>query len=391
VLDLGAYQPECLRVYRIILGYRAWHAQCVHYLSNTDLSHYTFNQALKIQAFLTYEKKAFFKKILTQQQKASVLLALTEELLIIEADTPEQRYQYLKHLKQILITRVEDRQAELQAPLNTEDQVLATLILGWTQQGTYQMGMLSSESVSRSLEEYPQLPILRERLSPEFQWGLNQATGTAFMGLSLYFSNWMGYSYQTAFALSQFMLAQQDILVMLGNTVDPYLGGLMRWDEIGLVEKEAILQWMSGLLVHCGLNIGGPMASIAAAYTAATAVGTLLAEGTEYMARYLGLSSANQQFVKAMAHMLGYSTTYVYGFKIIEGYLNPPETPSMPDQQALQLFGFENFKDISEKTVKSRYYTLARQTHPDRCPTDACLLEMEQLNEAYQILRKKLQ
>jgi hypothetical protein len=165
----------------------------------------------------------------------------------------------------------------------------------------------------------------------------------------------------------------------------------MRWDEIGLVEKEAILQWMSGLLVHCGLNIGGPMASIAAAYTAATAVGTLLAEGTEYLARYLGLSSANQQFAKAMAHMLGYSTTYVYGFKIIEGYLNPPEIPSMPDQAALQLFGFENFKDISEKTVKNRYYTLARQTHPDRCPTDACLSEMEQLNEAYQVLRKKLQ
>ena len=94
-----------------------------------------------------------------------------------------------------------------------------------------------------------------------------------------------------------------------------------------------------------------------------------------------------KSIVQVAAHMAVYTLAYRQGFQWAHQLGWSPDK-TMSQAEALRTLGLTT--SVSEREVKQRYRELAKQYHPDKCPTPECAAAMIQVNDAQAILTKKL-
>jgi len=244
---------------------------------------------------LTYEKKGFWGKCFAEQtlnEIIKILYGFTERNFT-KSDT--ELYRELLTTKKNLSDEIRQREIQLKAGQTYFQSIAAIFILAVTQHPEYQIGRLSARFADYS-GEHSKIPILREKLSTSLKNKLEHATGTSFLGISLLIARRIGYSYHLIMTLNRIPLSQINALFYIGflcDTVSQYIGlpvlnsiekrtlmrfvGLLerlkraiRSDELGVIEKELIIQWMSGLGIHLALTGGQAVIPATLGYTVAT-------------------------------------------------------------------------------------------------------------------------
>ncbi len=407
---------KIVRLERTIQIYQTWGQVLREYASTVKSADLT--AAFTAQQLLSYDKKAFFKKCLQSQSVFSVFQSIKKTLGDLKLEAPEglnKVYLELLKRKKRLQQELSTLEQHIKASQTYSQTLLATAILGIQQQPEYQLGQLAATLNAQFLDQFPELPIIGERLPPALLHQLQQAVGLSFLSITLYTSNYFGYSYQLIACLNRILFAQINLWIQVGAyadamvqaTLEPLVDALkriasphwalmmdcilnhLRWDELGLLEKEKMLQWLSGLGLHLGLEQSHTFTPAFMGYM----VGTTLAETTSAWVEHAALAYDQEEHsvlaLKALTHFITYSYAYRLAHQSTLDWWVEAE-PLMSQHQAFEILGLGQYAKFKE--VHQRYRELAMRYHPDKCQVDCeqASDKMAAFNNAYSVLKKKL-
>ncbi len=346
-----------------------------------------------------------------QHPQAHFLVARLYQTLQDQPQTGPELLTALTQQKRRLCAQISDQELALQARWPMWKKAAATLALSVSQQPDYQLGQLSSQAMSRQLDQQSWSAALREPLPPELAHQLNHVVGFSFLGIALWVSNQVGYAYHALGAVNRAVFAHITPLLRLSRVLDtvmtrtalPVIESLeqklgktpqffhvlkqgLRFDEIGFLEKEPTLQWLNGL----GINVlmsGQPVLASGLAYSLATLTSHSAMGLVEQAAHWGEISPELTTVGKVAAHMALYSLAYREGLNWSHQWGLYPQT-GLSQAEALSRLGLT--AGVKEKEIQRRYRQLSKQFHPDKCPTPDCAQTMVGLNEAYAVLSKKM-
>jgi len=408
-----------LRVQRIINIYQLWEK---HLTSNqytqtraNDLTHF-----LQLYRLFTYEKKAIFKQGFAGQFLYVVLQdlnAFMQTSANINENNTRILLDRLMTNRNELRTRVRNLEEQLQSQYRGMQKILAdtfsAVVLGVLQHPEYQLGRFTSEFMDHSFTQCSGIPVLNEALPPDLKNKLGHASGFAVLLISLIFSTRLGYSYHLVATITRIPLSHINALFRLGEWLDSigyhvdhkfltplenlspqqltYLfeqyRSLIRWDELGVIEKDTLLQWITGLGIHLMLTmISGGQWFIPAitGYGVATGCREIAGWVTKKVAQIFGLSQETSTFAQVMAHITAYTCTYPYGFRL-GAWFSPRQSAELSYAEALKVFGLHS--STTQTEIRKRFHELGLQYHPDKCQTEQCARQMVQIDRAYETLK----
>jgi len=412
---LNSFFSEAIRIQRTITAFQYWNT----ILSSIKIDHtilHSLITAIKIQSLLTYEKKAFFRRYFAEQQAHNIVQSLygfiTSSANVNKTNSILQTDLIAK--KNYSRTEIQKKETKLKEHQSYIQSILSTLTLAVTQHPEYQLGRVSTQFTDILLTS-SRLPILNEELSATLQNRLGYIVGLSYLTTSLLFSSRIGYSYHTIATINRIPLSQINMLFQAGQACDwisqytglpmlnavgkltpNQLNGLLEWvknfirfDELGVIEKETLIQWITGLGIILIITGGQSIIPTIMAYTVATGCREAAGKLTEKIAQKCGLNQQATIFAQVCAHITAYSFAYPYGFKLGQ-WLTRPKPSGLSDAEALNIFGLH--ANANEKEIKTKYKELALKFHPDKCKEECGHGEkMAEIYNAYEILTKKMQ
>lgn len=412
---LNSFFSEAIRMQRTITAFQYWDK----ILSSTKIDHTQLHNlitAIKIQSLLTYEKKTFFRKYFAEQEAHNIVKSLYD-FVTHKANVNKNAATLRTDLiakKNHSRTEIQKKETKLKEHQTYMQSILSTFALAVTQHPEYQLGRVSTEFTDILLTS-SQLPILNEQLSAPLRNRLGYTIGLSFLTTSLLFSRRIGYTYHMIATINRIPLSQINMLFQAGQVCDcisQYIGlpilnatdkltpnqlnGLLEWvknfircDELGVIEKEALIQWITGLGIVLIMTGGQSIIPSLLAYTVATGCREGAGKLTEKIAQKCGLNQQATTFAQVCAHITAYSFAYPYGFKLGQ-WLTRPKPSGLSDAEALNIFGLH--ANANEKEIKTKYRELALKFHPDKCKEECGHGEkMAEIYNAYEILTKKMQ
>jgi hypothetical protein len=409
---LGKRFREVLRRQRIHWLYERWQETLNRLSTSFSASSNSWKSQVARQSALTHEKKRVFQQLL-KQQPVSILISRLYHSEQAQPLSAELRIAQLRIDIQTLRVIIREREKDLVIRDSVWRQIAATLLLSVTQQPEFQLGQVASTFTARQLDQYSPIAALREPLPEPLAKQLQNAVGFAFLGIGLSVSNYVGYSYHGIAVLNRALSAQITSLLrvsceadrVIQRTIIPlieqceritsadkpiweWLKQAVRWDEIGFLEKEAVWQWFTGLGMSIAFTPGQPILATTLAYGLATTAGQTTVNLIDYTASYWDVSPEVMSIAQVAAHMAIYTLAYRQGFHWANQLGLMPEN-GMSQVEALKTLGLTT--GVNERQVKQRYRELAKQFHPDKCPTPECAAAMILINTAQEILTKKMQ
>jgi hypothetical protein len=403
---------EAIRVGRIIDMHRHWLNLVIQ--KATELVR---KPLIDIKRIFTQEKRIVYRKKLNEQ-KANVIVQdvceFLEEEKLPGTLLPSQVHASLLKRKQRMVLDIQHREAMIQQPHSLSQHAWARASLSFERQLHYQMAGISVGSID-AMMTHTQWPIFKEELPPALKRTVEKLSGVMFVGVDLAVMHWLGSSYQFIHFANDLMLSQLENLFNLGAVFEyptrfavlpslekieailppsvkksfANLKDMLRTDEIGMLEKEEIVRWFSGLGINVGMGSlaagSAVIAPTAFAYTFATLMRAGSMQMLESIEKKYRADPNRMQFVKFFTQLLVYSYSYYLGVQF-GFYLFPQQTlTQMSEAEALQTFGFHKKPDAQE--IQKRYHELAIKNHPDKCKTDC--LPMDRINVAYGVLKKQ--
>ncbi len=413
---------EVVRIQRIIDIYKYWErvldSHSLSQTSSNDLKH-----MIQLQRLLTYEKKAVFQYGFANQ----ILHSITESLNAFTEAPANRNKNAVNLLANLIISKnqlrrkVFNRETQLKSHYRGLQRTLftsiSTIILGALQHPEYQLGRFTSEFMDHMFTQ-TRLPIMNEPLSKELKNQVGHATGFSVLLTSLLFSTRLGYSYQLVSTITRIPLAQIDLLFRIGAWLDSVgqhidssllaplenlsptqlsslfeqSRNLMRWDELGVIEKDALLQWITGLCVHLMLGaLSGAQTIIPfiTGYMAATGCREATGWLTKKVTQKYNFHQESSTFAQIMVHITAYTCAYPYGYIFGNWLFNKSQPSGLSVNKALNILGLHS--SATEEDVRKQFRQLALQNHPDKCATQSCSEKMTEINHAYELLTKKMQ
>jgi hypothetical protein len=409
---LGKKFREVLRQQRIRWLYERWQETLNRLSTSLTASSNSWKSQVARQSALTYEKKRAFQQLL-KQQPVSILVSRLYRSEQAQPLSAELRIVQLRVDIQTLRIAIIRQEKSLLARDSVWRQMAATVLLSLTQQPEFQLGQVASSFTARQLDQYSPIAALREPLPEPLAKQLQHAVGFAFLGIGLSVSNYVGYSYHGIAVINRALSAQITSLSrisceadrLIQRTVIPlleqcekitgtdkliweWLKQAVRWDEIGFLEKESVWHWLTGLGMSVAFTPGQPVLATTLAYGLATAASHAMVSLIDYGAPYWDVSPEMVSMAQVAFHMTIYTLAYRQGFQWAHQLGLMPENV-MSQAEALKTLGLTT--GVSERQMKQRYRELAKQFHPDKCPTAECANAMIQVNAAQAVLIKKMQ
>lgn len=336
----------------------------------------------KLSRLFTYEKKNFFTEAFKKEDSIRLFSELNKLLEKTEDyKDPQKIINHIKEEKQAIKTKLEKQEAHIMSQYGFWEKMASFFGLAVTEQPTCKIGMMGfdigldsidhiegmqpekTRAFYEKIDEWGNRLVpawIQERLNPERDVKIIQSlTGVFCFIADQGVSSWMGYTYRSIAAINRVLFSQFDALVTIGAKA-----GL---DEISLLEKEAVMNWFSGLGIHLILQNSNYRLPTFVSYTTATtfsfAASVLIddlfkneIEDKEWNPKAIAICK--------FALQAGiYSKIYSSSFKIAVEFSQ--STEGMSTTQALKTMGFYSHPD--KRDLKKRYYELALQNHHDKC------------------------
>ena len=403
--------PKLVRLQRVASVYESWNKFLQQQLQ-TALPPNLIT-AIAVQQLLTYDQKHFFSKLFKAQTVDYIVNAIDQNI------QPEESNQ--KNLQRFIANKnaVKAKAAVLEAELKNKQSYLTAAIstasLAIRQQPEYQLGQIAATVNAHFLDQFANIPVLGEQLTPQMLAQVGHATGVSFLSITLFLSKQFGYSYQLIAAISRMLLAQTSILFKAGNlsntvldhTVNPllelcstsiakkhvdkiaWLKEAINFDELGIIEKDWYINWLTGLAVQLGMTMGDNVTQAFCGYVGGTTIGGTASAFAEKCAKQFDLDDTATIALKTITHFVVYSSAYSYAYNFADLYLVDKQL--LQQAQAYQILGLGQYAKAEE--VQQKYRELALKHHPDKCGAscDSSFAEMAKINAAYGVLKKKFQ
>jgi hypothetical protein len=399
---------SAIRELRIISAYERWLTYLPSLLNATGAQLNIWQNTVKIQRVLTWEKKAFFKQFFQAQPAQAILSRLETE--IQSHPTAPILVSALRTQKTRLIARVAQQESQLLADQSLWQRGLASVWISFTQQPDYLLGEQSFLGSVKQMDQLPRsIPVLSEPLPEPMKKKCAGLTGLTFLVIGISVSQYAGYYAHTIGAMNRVFTAQVTAWFRVSNILD---NGLTRWvipllvrmtpgnfaliqklrtDELSLLEHDRFIQWCNGLIINGLLAWNQPWLYTFMGYSLATAAGEAAMKGIDHFARHRPMKAESLNFLKVAVHIAVYLPAYQLGvYCAIK--LAPPKPARMPLVEALRHFGlFES--PTTEQAVKKHYRQLSLRFHPDKCQGEDCKnadARMALMTEAREILLERV-
>ncbi len=407
------------RLLRITHLYNDWRQTLIQQSAALLQKNAGLSKSIFIKRLLTSGKKTILKQSF-EHQKASIIIQTLYSILKRELAKNKRKEDILSDLrkeKATLCRNIDQAEHQLTQKETNLQAILSTLILSVTDQPIYQLGYLTQSLGMHLSDKVPWLPILGEKLEEGFAEKWQHAQGMSFFVLSFLIANWFNYSYHFISSLNRFLFSQTNWLIKSGHYIDTamqytlipclnklkeivpdymnntfiWLKNFVRFDEIGLLEKERLLQWLSGLVINLITARENIVANIMG-YTAATGCADGARRLVEYGCDGIGLDKKITHGISTFAHMAVYPYAYRFGF-MTGHYIAPRKLydDEITPANALKIFGLHG--SPTKSNIQKRYHQLSKANHPDRCKLNKNCDTAEdrtiEINKAYSVLAKK--
>ena len=407
---------KLIRLQRVTSAYEAW-CNVLQQQLHSELNHNIIT-AIAVQQLLTYDQKAYFTKLFKTQTVGYIISAIEKN--IQPEDTDSKNLQRFIANKNAIKTKAAALEVELKNKQSYLTAALATATLATTKQTEYQLGQIAATLNAHFLDQFTNVPVIGERLAPEMLTRVGRATGLSFLSITLFLSHKFGYSYQLIATISRILLAQTSILFKAGNlsntvldhTINPLLelcstavakqyAEKITWlqetlnfdelgiDELGIIEKDLYINWVTGLGVQLGMTMGENITQAFCGYIGGTTIGATTSAIAEEYAKKFDLDDTSILALKTITHFVLYSYAYSYAYNFADLYLVDKQL--LPQAQAYGILGLGQYAKAHE--VQQKYRELALKYHPDKCGSNCAesFAKMTQINTAYSVLKKKFQ
>lgn len=424
------YFVEDIRMLRISIVYEKWleklQTKQQELQQKNDLS--PLAVALQIEEFLTTQKKNFFEQFLSMhfavlvreklnfflEQQGNATLssyAIYKKIRAQKVEIKERAKNVEKELKQLetwlsflmasFILCVKD---------NPEFMLVHNLI-------TFGEPAISEATDGRLLPEG------LNKLSANF-------SGFVFLCMTFWGSSLVGYSsYQIPASIGRQFLRHITFVLNAGSFCDEIsisslnkffnavlavaperwhypieaMQEFFRFDEVGMVEKSSLINFLTGLAIHHFLIRGVDAVSSAFAYTMASFMHYVVGKGVDEIACKNGVSESKTNFLKMIAQITAYSLSYRLSSNVNLSYLKSSGLWSLDSGNSSQLSlrsdsvipakeeGRLHFFDTT-KNLKQQLRKLSLELHPDRCSGDKhlCKEKWITMNAEYEELMQAL-
>lgn len=401
-----------VRNYRILRIYQHWEAALNNVFTkfNTDDPADDWTSLTTFLRLFSYEKKQFFHEAVKTENTILIFGQLTMLLNSRqELNNAEKMLNYLKLEKQTIATKLDEDKNQLLNKYPSWKKMIAFLGLAFTEQPSYQVGMLGFELGNDSIASLEKLdPEKAKAINDQInEWGnkvvpswvqdyldperdlkiIQHLTGFFCLVVNQGFSSWLGYSYYFVSSVNRVLFSQFDALVSLGSTFG--------FDEINLLEHEKSMHWLSGLGIHLlFLQNSTHLLPTFFSYLAAT---TVSYSSNLVISDLIKKNIEDKEIFNPKALLLGkfaieaciYSKVYSTSFEKVAEVMQSELTKN------LKTMGF--YAHPSKEDLKRRYRELAVEYHPDKCKTrnlDSSSCEtnaknMRDLNQAYSYLKSR--
>jgi hypothetical protein len=402
---------EIVRTYRTIYFCKKWsqHLSAVQEKVQEELANPNLQLTLYLRRLMTYEKAAFFRQHFKAQRADHIIDELYKfvshrDNVDFSADALLAK---LKDEEKQILTSMRATEAILKANQTTCQQAIAELTLAITQLPAYQLGT-QVVSLLNKLSDASNLPILAHPLPDALnEERIQTIAGIGFLGISLGMLRLTGYSYYFIATINNILFAHIDLLTQVGEVCDklaqrvglPLLDWLqsltpeimrnvienlkevIRFDRVGVAEKEKVMRWLSGLGVNLMMARKHMPSAAIFGYTAATTGAMVTDTLVKASAIRLGADTRAAQAVGSVVRAIAYPQIYKAGYRTGISFFFVSD-----EIRALRTLGL--VKNATETEIHRRYRELAFLCHPDR-PQDQCKQDMAQINKAYKLLMKK--
>jgi hypothetical protein len=416
---LGSTFDSVFRTIRLMNLHQMWQLVLAKELANLLKLESKFSTAFEIEKILTYGKKEVFQRAFTSQKAISLIDYLYNKM---EKDkkwdlSPRQILLEMRHERRALCKTLENNENKLKQKESLLQNVLANILLGIIEQPMYQLGYLAHQLGTDMLDK---VSFLGPKVEENFARKWRHAQGATFLTLSFLAANWFSYSYHFIAAGNRFLFAHINWLFTLGNPLDEkiqnfsvpcidkmekampnymrgvfkYIKDAIRLDELGVLEKEAKLQWLAGLCLNL---VGSGFKNIlphTMGYSFGTAGASCADKLTVFSCQTIGMDEKTARGFGAIAHFFSYPYSYSLGYNTCN-YLFPQLSyDTMTQSEALKIFGFLSNR-VAEADIQKRFHKLSSEHHPDKCNINGnCQTAHEEttlINRAYATLIKKNQ
>jgi len=422
--NLGKSYTEIMRTQETLMLYQAWERELVStQQAQAKISPVSARKLARVQC-LTYKKKDYFKNFLSPANGQRNIVIFTVLQLWAENFSQSKNLTGPQLLRELQVRnaslqqRVRNKEKNLTAELTYTDIMLAKIILAMTQQPDYQLGCAWQAATVQTL--------FANNLDLEVKNTVENTVGLIFLGIGFTGSYYVGYWSHLLTAFHRICSAEINTLLGVAKLFDfistrlglpviefcenrfktksrllIWLKNTMRWDEIGLLEKDAYLQYLSGLAVSMAILPSQYFLPLFAAYNLAFLTGHAVNYWIDRTGENMGASSDMVTAAKVLAHAAVYSKTHQQVFDYAHYYLSSktlalplPEIKSreqfMAEREALGILGCE--ANTSRAEMHEQYRLLSKRFHPDRCNSDkrdSCTREMQKITQAYTTLNPR--
>lgn len=376
----GEETRSIVRVFRTIGIYQRWEKALeqalgkIENIQNTD-----WVTLFALYRLFTYEKKTFFTEALKKENAITIFKELT--LWIAECPefkNPQKALNYMNNEKKLIKKNLERKQTTLMEKYQVWEKMVTFLGLSLTEQAAFKLGTIGfdigfdsmshlekinpekTEALYNKIDDIGNRLIptwIQAKLNPERDVKIIQyLTGLFCFCAEQGVSSWMGYAYRSIAAVNRVLFSQFDTWVSFGEKI-----GL---DEIGLLEKEGAMHWLSGLGLYFLIQGRDMLVPTFLSYTAATSAAHVSVMIVDDLIQHKEWNPKVIAVGKFAIQASVYSRVYASIFKMgIE--LFPPTSEWQSYAKALKTMGF--FEQPDKKELQKRYHELARENHPDKC------------------------
>jgi hypothetical protein len=400
---LGDVLNPIFRLFRTNFLYKTW---------GRELEKSKPTDSIAIEKLLSTTKKLTFQQNLNQPN----IIDDFYKVIIKEIESgkiPDNIFLRLQAEKTITCNKIIEYENQLQSKETIFSYLLATMIVGITTQPMYQFGYFAHQWGTHILDQFPKISgnPLDECFAEKFRHG----EGITFLILSFLFTNWWGYFYYFINSINQFLFSHLNWWIKIGHYFDvasqyvtiPILEKLekilpnkardilerlkdfSRFDEIGLLEKDDLLKWFTGLginLICANFNYLMPNT---VGYLFATLGARSTSKFVELIGKTLSLDNKTSQGFGILAHTVSYPYLYKWGFNTGHLLLSPSVLPEayekMSPAEASEIFG-SNEELLTTTEIERRFRDKALLVHPDKNPTPEAKIAMYKLTEAREVL-----
>lgn len=195
------------------------------------------------------------------------------------------------------------------------------------------------------------------------------------------FMSWIGTSYYLTQTLSQTALIYQRHWTPLTDKLDIAICSrqsfdFLRTDEIGILEKQKIIQWMLSLLIHLSLFIlfnfnylilSSMGIKILLPPTIGYCLSTIMRNLAHFtvvnLGRFRRWHPHTIELLNRVLSLLSTIVSYPIGTNVTHAYL----LKNLNQNESLKILGLNSNADSSQ--IRKQYLFLVKELHPDKCKT----------------------